>query len=172
MQQFNMDEESRTLWCGNLSEKVTEELLYELFLQAAPLQRVRIPTDKTGRKSNYAFITVKHAISVEYVVQLLDGTSLYDRRISIKPRNSSANAQRGMPQPNAVNINDLLLLGQLLQPPLNHGTPTTHHYQHNFHNDRSHNRPYHRQDSRNAGRQSWGADKGGYSNKRNRRRYY
>lgn len=23
----------RTLWCGNLSEKVTEEILYELFLQ-------------------------------------------------------------------------------------------------------------------------------------------
>lgn len=29
----NMDEEMRTLWCGNLSEKVTEEILYELFLQ-------------------------------------------------------------------------------------------------------------------------------------------
>lgn len=24
---------SRTIFCGNLSEKVTEELLYELFLQ-------------------------------------------------------------------------------------------------------------------------------------------
>jgi len=27
-----MDDE-RTVWCGNLSEKVTEEVLYELFLQ-------------------------------------------------------------------------------------------------------------------------------------------
>lgn len=27
------EEDERTLWCGNLAEKVTEELLYELFLQ-------------------------------------------------------------------------------------------------------------------------------------------
>ena len=27
------DEQIRTLWCGNLAEKVTEELLFELFLQ-------------------------------------------------------------------------------------------------------------------------------------------
>jgi len=27
------DEAEQTLWCGNLHDKVTEELLYELFLQ-------------------------------------------------------------------------------------------------------------------------------------------
>jgi len=27
------DEAQRTVWCGNLHDKVTEELLYELFLQ-------------------------------------------------------------------------------------------------------------------------------------------
>ena len=27
------NEEDKTLWCGNLHENVTEELLYELFLQ-------------------------------------------------------------------------------------------------------------------------------------------
>ena len=27
------NEVDRTLWCGNLSDEVTEELLYELFLQ-------------------------------------------------------------------------------------------------------------------------------------------
>lgn len=28
-----MDDDIRTLWCGNLSDKVTENILYELFLQ-------------------------------------------------------------------------------------------------------------------------------------------
>lgn len=28
-----MDDDIRTLWCGNLSDKVTESILYELFLQ-------------------------------------------------------------------------------------------------------------------------------------------
>ena len=30
-----MDEDARTIWCGNLSEKVTEDVLYELFLQVS-----------------------------------------------------------------------------------------------------------------------------------------
>ncbi|KYN18644.1 hypothetical protein ALC57_09040 [Trachymyrmex cornetzi] len=30
-----MDEDARTLYCGNLSEKVTEDILYELFLQSS-----------------------------------------------------------------------------------------------------------------------------------------
>lgn len=28
-----MDEDARTIWCGNLSAKCTDEILYELFLQ-------------------------------------------------------------------------------------------------------------------------------------------
>lgn len=28
-----MDRDLRTLWCGNLSNRVTEDILYELFLQ-------------------------------------------------------------------------------------------------------------------------------------------
>ena len=27
------DEDIRTIWCGNLSDQVTEDILYELFLQ-------------------------------------------------------------------------------------------------------------------------------------------
>ena len=33
----------RTLWCGSLSEKVDDRLLYELFLNAGPLEKVTIP---------------------------------------------------------------------------------------------------------------------------------
>lgn len=38
----NSDRDDRTLYIGNLSEKVTEALLYELFLQAGKRQRVSI----------------------------------------------------------------------------------------------------------------------------------
>lgn len=80
--------DSRTIWCGNLSDQVTEELLYELFLQVAPLERVRIPTDKDGRKMNFGFITFKHEISVDYALQLLNGTRLFDKSLNIKYRNN------------------------------------------------------------------------------------
>ncbi|KAG5886369.1 hypothetical protein JTB14_034903 [Gonioctena quinquepunctata] len=85
-----MMDDSKTVWCGNLSDQVTEELLYELFLQAAPLEKVRIPTDREGRKSNFGFITFKHEESVSYVLQLLNGTRLFDKALIVKPRNGSA----------------------------------------------------------------------------------
>nr|XP_023017550.1 uncharacterized protein LOC111506650 [Leptinotarsa decemlineata] len=79
-------DDTKTVWCGNLSDQVTEELLYELFLQAGPLERVKIPTDRDGRKSNFAFITFKHEKSVNYVLQLLKGTRLFDRLLIVKQR--------------------------------------------------------------------------------------
>ncbi|GLV31800.1 uncharacterized protein CBL_07560 [Carabus blaptoides fortunei] len=42
-------EDARTIFCGNLHIKVTEELLYELFLQVGPLEKVSIPNDRHGR---------------------------------------------------------------------------------------------------------------------------
>ncbi|CAH0552758.1 unnamed protein product [Brassicogethes aeneus] len=94
-------DDARTVWCGNLSNQVTEELLYELFLQAAPLERVKIPTDKEGRRSNFAFITMKHEISVPYATQLLNGTSLFEKKINVKPRQApqSQSNQRTMNLP-------------------------------------------------------------------------
>ncbi|CAH1155170.1 unnamed protein product [Phaedon cochleariae] len=91
-------DDSKTIWCGNLSDKVTEELLYELFLQAGPLERVKIPTDKEGRKSNFAFITFKHLESVNYVLRLLDGARMFDRNLNIKPRNNNS-AQKQQQHP-------------------------------------------------------------------------
>lgn len=114
-----MDDETRTIWCGNLSDKVSEEVLYELFLQVAPIERVRIPMDKSGRKANFGFVTLKHEISVAYVVQLLDGTCLYDRQLNIKPRNANrGNNQNNLPmqstnvQSNILNVDQLLFMGQ------------------------------------------------------------
>lgn len=82
----NSDDEQRTVWCGNLSDKISEDILYELFLQAAPLERVRIPKDKDGKQSTYGFVTFKHLVSVQYATELLNGIALFDKRINIKPR--------------------------------------------------------------------------------------
>ena len=38
----------RTLWCGSLSDKVDDRILYELFLNAGPLEKVTIPRDKAA----------------------------------------------------------------------------------------------------------------------------
>ncbi|XP_012260201.2 RNA-binding protein 7-like [Athalia rosae] len=83
-----MDEDRRTVWCGNLSEKVTEDLLYELFLQSGPIQKVSIPKDRDGKQRSYGFVTFRHTISVPYALDLFKGTALFDRVLTMKTRNN------------------------------------------------------------------------------------
>lgn len=84
-----MADKERTLYCGNLSDKVTEDVLYELFLQAGPLESVKILKDKDGRQRNYGFVTFKHAVSVPYSIALMGGISLYGKPIRLDARSGS-----------------------------------------------------------------------------------
>lgn len=83
------DEDCRTMWCGNLSEKVTEELLYELFLQAGPLEKVVIITQAN---TNFAFATFLHSVSVQYTIRLMEGVKLFGKILKLQPRNNGADA--------------------------------------------------------------------------------
>ena len=50
-QLFERNQEA-TVYCGNLDNKVDEELLWELFIQCAPVKNVHVPRDKvTGGHS-------------------------------------------------------------------------------------------------------------------------
>ncbi|XP_067009891.1 RNA-binding protein 7 [Anabrus simplex] len=81
------NEDSRTIWCGNLSDKVTEDILFELFHQGGPLEKVRIPRDRDGRQRAFGFITYKHECSVPYALKVFEGTQLFNREINLKQRN-------------------------------------------------------------------------------------
>ncbi|PNF42482.1 hypothetical protein B7P43_G08734 [Cryptotermes secundus] len=84
-----MERDCRTVWCGNLSEKVTEPLLYELFLQAGPLENVRIPKDRDGRQRNFGFVTFRHECSVPYSVALFEGTDLFNKILILQSKNGT-----------------------------------------------------------------------------------
>ncbi|XP_014206777.1 RNA-binding protein 7-like isoform X1 [Copidosoma floridanum] len=83
-----MDEDVRTIWCGNLSDKVSEEILYELFIQGGPVQKISIPKDRDGKQKNFGFVTYKHEVSVPYALDLFDGTALFNRVLNMKSRNN------------------------------------------------------------------------------------
>lgn len=87
-----MDDErrDRTLWCGNLDAKVTEDLLRELFVQAGPVEDVKIPKDNTGRPRSFAFVTFVHVESVGYTLALMDGITLYGRPVRMQRRPQAA----------------------------------------------------------------------------------
>ena len=85
------DQVDRTIYVGNLVENVTEEILFELFLQAGPLVNVVI---KRPRNSNnkFAFVIFKHSQSVPYAIELFRDTKLYGRVLSIRARMESKHA--------------------------------------------------------------------------------
>ncbi|XP_069115016.1 RNA-binding protein 7-like [Argopecten irradians] len=87
-----MDEKDRTIWVGNLSEKVTEPLLYELFLQAGPLEKVKLAVDKEGRPRSYAFVTFKHECSVPYTIELMNGIELFGSSLRLQTRTGSSSS--------------------------------------------------------------------------------
>ncbi|XP_015599137.1 splicing regulator RBM11 [Cephus cinctus] len=115
-----MDEDSRTLWCGNLSDRVTEEILYELFLQGGPIQKVSIPKDRNGKQRTYGFVTFKHIDSVAYALDLFDGTTLFDRTLSMKKRNTTEMApvhtqSQEQAHNHLLQLGNQMLLGNLMQ---------------------------------------------------------
>ncbi|CAG5130826.1 unnamed protein product [Candidula unifasciata] len=99
-----MSEDGRTLWVGNLDENVTEPLLYELFLQTGPMEKLIFVTEGSGenkRHTGQAFVVFKHPESVQYATQVLDGSSLFSQQLALKARSlpsmykSSGNSSAG-----------------------------------------------------------------------------
>ncbi|KAM4566434.1 RNA-binding protein 7 [Odontesthes bonariensis] len=84
------DEADRTLFVRNLDAGVTEELLFELFLQGGPLVKTKIPKDSDGKQKTFGFVVYKHEVSVPYAMQLLNGTSLNGRSIHVQFRSGSS----------------------------------------------------------------------------------
>jgi RNA-binding protein 7 len=85
------DSDERTLYIAGISEKVTDKLLYELFFQAGPIERVSIPKEKDGKNKTFAFVTYKHLIAVPYALHIFSGTKLFGRELTLKNRSSNSN---------------------------------------------------------------------------------
>lgn len=84
------DEERRTIFCANFDQRVNEEILFEVFIQAGPIESVRIPKDNGGRPKSFGFITYVHQCSVPFAMKLLAGLSLYNKQLTIKTRSNKA----------------------------------------------------------------------------------
>ncbi|XP_071327950.1 RNA-binding protein 7 [Trachinotus anak] len=116
------DETDRTLFIRNLDQRVSEELLFELFLQAGPLIKTKIPKDSDGKQKTFGFAVYKHEVSVPYAMQLLDGTSLFGRTIHVQFRSGSShgsspgNSQKSSPA-NTPNPHGQRTPVQLSSPP-------------------------------------------------------
>ncbi|XP_078440927.1 uncharacterized protein LOC144710948 isoform X2 [Wolffia australiana] len=74
---------SRTVFIGNLDEKVTERTLYELLIQVGRVIDLHIPMDKiTNRHKGYAFAEYETEEIAKYAVRLFSGlVSLHNKTL-------------------------------------------------------------------------------------------
>ncbi|AWO99405.1 putative RNA-binding protein 7 [Scophthalmus maximus] len=115
------EETDRTLFIRNLDSRVTEELLFELFLQAGPLIKTKIPKDPEGRQKSFGFAVYKHEVSVPYAMELLNGTSLCGRTIHVQFRSGSSHGSSPGNSQNSIPANTPNPHGQ--RTPVHFSTP-------------------------------------------------
>lgn len=88
------------LFVGNLSFKLSEEELKQLFGQYGTVVSCSIPTDReTGRKRGFAFIEMGSQSEAEAAIQGLNGRDVQGRQIAVsisqpKPRGGGGGGRR------------------------------------------------------------------------------
>jgi RNA recognition motif-containing protein len=131
-QERNVD---ATLFVGELAEEVTEELVWELMLQAGPVSRVHLPKDKlSGTHQGYGFVEFATAEDADYALRVLNMVKLFGRSLRLNrsaahqdARDIGANLYLGNLDP--VAVDDKLLhdtfgaFGVIIKPPKVGSTP-------------------------------------------------
>jgi len=73
-----------TIYVGGLDEKVTESLLWELFVQAGPVVNVHMPKDRiTGNHQGYGFVEFISEIDADYAIKIMNMIKLYGKPIRV-----------------------------------------------------------------------------------------
>uniref|UniRef100_A0A0D6QZQ8 Splicing factor 3B subunit 4 n=1 Tax=Araucaria cunninghamii TaxID=56994 RepID=A0A0D6QZQ8_ARACU len=73
-----------TAYVGNLDAQVTEELLWELFVQAGPVVNVYVPKDRvTGLHQGYGFVEFRSEEDADYAIKILNMIKLYGKPIRV-----------------------------------------------------------------------------------------
>jgi len=89
------------LFVGNLSFKLAEPELEELFAQYGTVVSCSIPTDRdSGRKRGFAFIEMSSQAEAEAAIQGLNGRDVDGRQLSVsvsqpKPKGGGGGGGRG-----------------------------------------------------------------------------
>lgn len=74
-----------SLYIGNIDAKVTEALLYELFIQFAPVRFLNLPQDRVLRShQGYGFVEFKSVGDTDYVLLVMKGVRLYGKMLRLR----------------------------------------------------------------------------------------
>ncbi|CAJ0959553.1 unnamed protein product, partial [Mesorhabditis belari] len=73
-----------TVYVGGLDEKVTDAVLWELFVQAGPVTSVNCPKDRvTGGHQGFGFVEFMSEEDADYAIKILNMIKLYGKPIKV-----------------------------------------------------------------------------------------
>ncbi|CCE63945.1 hypothetical protein TPHA_0G01080 [Tetrapisispora phaffii CBS 4417] len=85
---------NKTVYVGNIDPQVTLDILYELFVQVAPISSIKYPKDKVLQAyQGYAFIDFFTEDDVQYVIKVMNNTvRLYGKLLKVRLSNYALSA--------------------------------------------------------------------------------
>ncbi|OQR72478.1 hypothetical protein BIW11_03770, partial [Tropilaelaps mercedesae] len=73
-----------TIYVGGLDEKVSDNLLWELFVQAGPIVSVHMPKDRiTGLHQGYGFVEFLGEEDADYAIKVMNMIKLYGKPVRV-----------------------------------------------------------------------------------------
>ncbi|MEM6425140.1 MAG: RNA-binding protein [Cyanobacteria bacterium P01_H01_bin.119] len=88
-----------SIYVGNLSYKVTQDDITEVFAEYGSVSRVSLPTDReTGRMRGFAFVDMSSETEEAAAIEALDGAEWMGRDLRVnkaKPREPRGNGGNG-----------------------------------------------------------------------------
>jgi RNA recognition motif-containing protein len=90
---------STRLYVGNISFKVSEDDVRELFSQAGEVVSVKLITDAaTGRLRGFGFVEMASKEDAQKAISMLNGKTLMERNIVVNEAKPQERPERGRPR--------------------------------------------------------------------------
>jgi len=90
---------STRLYVGNISFKVSEDDVRELFSQAGEVVSVKLITDAaTGRLRGFGFVEMASKEDAQKAISMLNGKTLMERNIVVNEAKPQERRERGRPR--------------------------------------------------------------------------
>ncbi len=84
----DQDKES-TLYVGNLDERVTDKIIWELMTQGGPVVNVHLPRDRVLQThQGFGFVEMGSEADAEYTANIMNGTKLWGKPIRVNKANA------------------------------------------------------------------------------------
>lgn len=95
-----------TIYMGNIDERASPAMMYEIMLQMGPIHNIHMPRDRvTQSHQGFGFVEFRTPVDAEYAANVMNGVKLYGK--SLRVNKASADRQR------ATDIGAELFVGNL-----------------------------------------------------------